>query len=144
MGKLSVGKFNFKHDGNGNYTGTTEVGYLQIGETLKIAMIPGELEPSIASGTLVMHAANSFSGTDFSHNPLCETAGGDYLYVFGLTNDAIGYIIPDNDFCMLFLGTKRAAKLFGNHYLEIFSYGKTAASTVVKAFEDAVNKSVPD
>ncbi|NLA77189.1 MAG: hypothetical protein GX851_05085 [Clostridiales bacterium] len=145
IGKLGVGKFNFTHEGGGAYKSTTEVGYLEIGENVKVAMIPGELEPSVVSGTLVMHAEHSFSGTDFTHKALSETAGGDNLYVFGLTNDAIGYIIPDNDFCMLFLGTKKAAKLFGNHYLEIFSFGKSTASTIAAAFEDAVKKlSKPD
>ena len=59
------------------------------------------------------------------------------LTVFGLTTDACGYIIPDNDFSMMFLGSNKfMQKLFGNHYLEIFSFGKETASTLVRAFKD--------
>ena len=55
----------------------------------------------------------------------------------GLSNDAIGYIIPDNDFSMMFLGTgKVMKKLFGNHYLEIFSFGKNTAVNIADKFKE--------
>ena len=58
------------------------------------------------------------------------------MTVFGLANDAIGYIIPDNDFSMMFLGTgKLMKKLFGNHYLEIFSFGKDTAVSLADTFK---------
>ena len=40
----------------------------------------------------------------------------------GLCNDAIGYIVPDNDYV---LGE------FGNHYHELIGIGKNTGSTII-------------
>jgi hypothetical protein len=38
---------------------------------------------------------------------------------------------------MMFLGSNKfMRKIFGDHYLEIFSFGKETASTIVNAFKD--------
>ena len=113
---------------------------MELGKTLKFAMIPGEMDPSITTGTLVMKSENVWTGEDFPLPSLESIAGSDTLSVIGLCNDAIGYIIPDNDFLMVFFGSSdKAYKLFGNHYQEIFSFGRKTASTLVKAFEKAVH-----
>ncbi len=140
IGKLHIGSFGIYRTPDGAYNGLTEVGYMELGKTLKFAMIPGEMDPSITSGTLVMKGENVWSGEDFPLPSIEEIAGTDKLCVIGLANDAIGYIIPDNDFLMVFFGSSdRAYKLFGSHYQEIFSFGKTTASTLVKAFIKAVH-----
>ena len=108
-----------------------------MGNCLKIAFIPGEIEPDILSGSNSLKKEYSFSGENFSEGSLKEALECEDLMVFGLTNDSCGYIIPDNDFSMMFLGSNKfMRKIFGNHYLEIFSFGKETASTIVKAFKD--------
>lgn len=141
VGKLNIGEYNIKSDGNG-FTSFTESGVLSLGGgEVKAAMVPGELEPAVLSGSYAARAEYSYSKKDFSQKPLCAAAGDSDLVVFGLCNDAIGYIIPDNDFLMMFLGTgKKMKKLFGSHYLEIFSFGKNTAAYVVKGFEKALER----
>ena len=139
IGKLEIGNFGVLKNFDGSYSSVTEVGYMELGKDLKFAMIPGEMDPSITSGTLVMKGENVFTGEDFPLPSLEEIAGTDKLCVIGLCNDAIGYIIPDNDFLMVFFGSSKFAyKLFGSHYHEIFSFGRKTASTLVKAFIEAV------
>lgn len=138
IGKLEIGNFGVLKNADGSYSSITEVGYMELGKNIKFAMIPGEMDPSITSGTLVMKGENVFTGEDFPLPSLEEIAGTENLCVIGLCNDAIGYIIPDNDFLMVFFGSSELAyKLFGSHYHEIFSFGRKTASTLVKAFIEA-------
>lgn len=137
VGKLNIGNYNIISDGKG-FSSFTEVGYLEIGGEVKAALIPGELEPALLSGSYACEKEYSYSKTEFSGIPLCRLAYDSSLCVFGLCNDAIGYIIPDNDFSMMFLGTgKKMNKLFGNHYLEIFSFGKNTARSITDGFDKA-------
>ena len=54
-----------------------------------------------------------------------------HLTVIGLCNDAIGYIVPDNDFGSVF------AK---DHYEEAVSAGQRTASNIVGAFMRVAEK----
>ncbi len=137
ISKCRVGNYTVAKSDNKQYESVTEIGVLELGNTLKIAFIPGEIEPDILSGSSTLKKETSFSGEDFPEGSLKEVLEYEDLTVFGLTNDACGYIIPDNDFSMMFLGSNKfMQKLFGNHYLEIFSFGKETASTIVRAFKD--------
>lgn len=137
ISKCRVGNYTVAKSDNKQYESVTEIGVLELGNTLKIAFIPGEIEPDILSGSSSLKKEFAFSGDDFPEKSLKEVLEYEDLTVFGLTNDACGYIIPDNDFSMMFLGSNKfMQKLFGNHYLEIFSFGKETASTIVKAFKD--------
>ncbi len=141
VGKLRVGSYTILPGSDGKYTSFTEVSLLELGGERKIAFVPGELEPAILSGSSAAKSEKSFSGTDFSGQPLYKSANDEKLVVFGLSNDAMGYIIPDNDFSMMFLGTsKLMSKLFGNHYLEIFSFGKNAGVSVAEGFKALCEK----
>ncbi len=143
IGKLHIGNFGIYRTPDGAYNSLTEVGYMELGKTLKFAMIPGEMDPSITTGTLVMKGENVWTGEDFPLPSLESIARSDTLCVIGLANDAIGYIIPDNDFLMVFFGSSdKAYKLFGNHYQEIFSFGRKTASTLVKTFMKASGKPI--
>ncbi len=77
---------------------TTEIGYAEIGENIKILMMPGEAFPEIIYGGFST-AENSFNGTEYPY-PALNTLfdEGDEILTFGLCNDAIGYIVPDNDY----------------------------------------------
>lgn len=137
ISKCRVGNYTVSKSDNKQYESVTEIGVLELGNALKIAFIPGEIEPDILSGSSSLKKEFAFSGEDFPESSLKDVLEYKDLTVFGLTNDACGYIIPDNDFSMMFLGSNKfMQKLFGNHYLEIFSFGKETASTIVRAFKD--------
>ncbi len=145
IAKHRIGNYTVLPGENGKYTSFTEVGVLQLGDKRKIAFMPGELEPAVLSGSQAVKSQESYGKTDFSSTVLSESAEYNDLTVFGLTNDAIGYIIPDNDFSMMFLGTsKKMKKLFGNHYLEIFSFGKKTAVSIAEGFKQIFNSGVKD
>lgn len=123
--KLQIVNYLIKKTDEG-YFSTTEIGYMEIGENLKVAFVPGEFCADLAYGGSSLKAENSASGKDFSEQTLAELFGEDIL-VFGMANDAIGYIVPDNDYLM--------CVDFG-HYHETISLGKSTASTLLKAFAE--------
>lgn len=116
-------------DNNTELEVVTELGYLEFGTELAIAVIPGELEPAIAYGGY-LDADSSWTGTDFDYTTLQEIVGTDKeLLVFGLTNDQIGYILEDNDYSSILSGVNE----------EIVATGCSAGSTTINAFEELVD-----
>lgn len=104
----------------------TELGYLEIGTKLAVAIIPGELEPAIAYGGY-LDADHSWTGTDFDYPSLQDIVGTDKeLLVFGLMNDQIGYILEDNDYSSILSGVNE----------EIVATGNIAGSTTINAFKE--------
>ncbi|MBR5825589.1 MAG: neutral/alkaline non-lysosomal ceramidase N-terminal domain-containing protein [Clostridia bacterium] len=106
---------------------TTEIGYAEIGENIKILMMPGEAFPEIIYGGFTT-AETSFNGTDYPY-PALETLFGedDDVLTFGLCNDAIGYIVPDQDY-----NAKESH--------ELISVGPKAASTLSGAFIELIEE----
>ncbi len=139
IGKLNLAQYQILRAQDGSFCTMTELGYLELGGKIKVAMVPGEYTPGLVNGQGDALGENVISGKDFDKPSLEESAGEDVL-VFGLANDAIGYVIPDNDFLMLHLGNgSLPRKLFGNnytHYQEMFSLGKNTASTLAQAFQE--------
>ena len=88
----------------GIYELETETGYLELGGEFKALLVPGEITPGLVSGTGDMLAENSITNRASGFKSLCDIVGGDTA-VFGLANDALGYIIPDNDYCICLLYT---------------------------------------
>lgn len=116
----------------------TEVGYCEIGENLAIMLVPGEMDPAIAFGGI--RSAASWSGKGWEY-PYLKDLTSRKLLVFGLTNDQIGYIVPDNDYANTF------ADLFSDlypardgHYEEMISLGKQSASSLVSAFAEMLKE----
>lgn len=102
---------------------TTEIGYAEIGENIKILMMPGEIFPEIVYGGF-LSADKAYNGTEYPCAALnTYFSESDSVLTFGLCNDALGYIVPDNDY--------DSSK---SH--ETISVGPTAASTISRAFED--------
>lgn len=116
----------------------SELGYAEFGKELAIAMIPGEMSPEIAWGG-AKTAAESWNGKNWNYPPMQESAGKKLL-VFGLTNDQIGYIIPDNEVATTLadaLGGIFGKHPYGEgngHYPEMLSISRTGASTLTKYF----------
>ncbi len=130
VGKLNLANYDMIKTEDGQYAAYTEIGYLEIGDALKVVMVPGEYSPELAIGGALMLAENSFDGTDFPYPSLKEIVGDDIL-VFGMANDEVGYILPDNDYCMIFFDD---SKIFGDHYQETISFGRHAGSDITKGF----------
>lgn len=115
-------------DSNNVLEVATELGYLEIGTKLAVAIIPGELEPAIAYGGY-LDADHSWTGTDFDYPSLQDIVGTDKeLLVFGLMNDQIGYILEDNDYSSILSGVNE----------EIVATGNLAGSTTINAFEELI------
>lgn len=123
LGKLNIANYKMLKSGE-NYSVFSEIGYIEIGGNIKIAMVPGEFCADLLTGGASLKAEGAVTKTDFGYPPIREIFGNDTI-AFGLSNDEIGYIVPDNDFTM---GDP------GNHYHELVSLGKYAGSSVIKGF----------
>ena len=108
------------------YTVVTELGYMELGGTLGVALVPGEIEPAILWGGAVS-AADSWTGKEWTFTPWAETCGAERLICFGLCNDQVGYILCDNDYRSMLTENE-----------EINAVSKTVGSTMTKAFESLI------
>lgn len=111
--------------GEGESFLSTEIGYAEIGSH-KIVMMPGEISQDLVAGGDSLTKAGSINKEDFAGKTVREIFGEDAI-VFGLANDAIGYVVPDNDYCM---------GLVFNHYQETLSLGKNTASFLMGQYEN--------
>lgn len=116
-------------DNDGNLYVASEIGYMEIGTNLAVAIIPGELEPAIAFGGY-LDKTNSWKNEDFDYPCLQDIVIGKELIVFGLTNDQVGYILEDNDYSSIFSGVNE----------EIVATGDKAGSSTIEAFEKLYNE----
>ena len=86
---------------SGNFTLITEIGYMELGNKVGIALVPGEIAPEILWGGAVLKE-ESWIKESWDYEPLEKTSGADKLLCFGLNNDQMGYILPDNDIRSMF------------------------------------------
>lgn len=133
------------------YSIITEVGYIEIGSDIAMLTVPGELIPQLVYGNVVT-ADEAYLGTDWELDCTADLLEGKTVLVMGLCNDAIGYIIPDNDYAPFIADSlwnleigdwKLGAELFGEphrHYEETLSTGGKAASSVMGALNAIVEE----
>lgn len=115
---------------NGKIYLTSEIGYVEIGKNIKIVEAPGEVLPELVYGGF-FSAEESYNGTDYPYDALnIYFDDSDELLVFGLCNDAVGYIVPDNDY---------TSSNEEGHYEETVSTGSCSASAFSKAFAELIN-----
>lgn len=120
------------------YSLITEVGYLEFGTDIVMLTVPGELIPQLVYGNVV-DKTQSYTGTDWNYEYTADIIGeGKTVLVMGLCNDAIGYIVPDNDYAPFIAdslwNTDMGEKLWGEpqrHYEEMLSAGSEAGSSVM-------------
>ena len=124
-GKLNLAAYDVLREGR-DYFITTEIGYMELGGAVRVALMPGEVCQDLVVGGGSLTADGSFRKRDFGEKTICELFGTDTI-VFGLANDAIGYIVPDNDYC--------TCGVF-DHYHELIALGEHTASTILRAFAD--------
>ena len=123
-GKLRLANYDILRGSDGCYSVITEIGYLQLGD-ISAALVPGELISDLYTGGSSLTSEGSYTKKDFGHPSLKQLFGENTL-CFGLTNDAIGYIVPDNDYKFV---------IFDDHYQELISLGAGTASAVMTVFE---------
>ncbi len=121
--KITMADDGNKDDKSFDLNFVTETGFAVLGNTLSIAMVPGELMPEIAIGGAFPDWA-SYNGETWNYPSLKEILGTE-IAVAGLCNDFIGYIVPDNDYGSI---------LAPLHYEESASAGRKTASEIVSAF----------
>ncbi len=113
----------FKEDGKIYLT--SEIGYVEIGKNIKIIEAPGEALPELIYGGFYS-AEEAFNGTEYPYEGIATCFGeDDEVLVFGLCNDAVGYIVPDNDY------SSSGAE---GHYEETVSTGSNSGTAFSKAF----------
>lgn len=125
----------------------SEVGYLEIGTDIVMLTVPGELIPELVYGNVV-DKTEAYLGTDWELDCTAELLGEDKtVLVMGLCNDALGYIVPDNDYAPFIAdslwNTDAGEKLWGpahRHYEEMLSTGSKAGSTIIGALNKLVNE----
>ncbi len=122
-GRANLVTYNILRTEKGDYEVVTETGYVEIGQVMKAVMVPGEIVTDIIYGGGSLTAEGSFSCEDFQYKSVCDIFGDKELTAFGLCNDALGYIVPDNDYTLI-------------SYHELISLGSKAASSIVGALSE--------
>ena len=116
----------------------TEISYMELGNRqIGMFLVPGELYSEFYSGNF-LPADESANGFDAEYKPLSQMTECEHSFVVGLCNDALGYIIPDNDFLNNeWLGFFDICKdRFGRtHYEETNSVGPNEARVIIDAMD---------
>ncbi|MCL2507620.1 MAG: hypothetical protein FWF05_00445 [Oscillospiraceae bacterium] len=115
------------------YYTVTEVGYMEIGDALKVFLSPGEIYGELLMGD------EGGSMNAFKYPPLRELYG-DNLIIFDLMNDAAGYVEPDNEYVIVGYRYNEANDVLeSDSWALLVSMGKNAASDIIGAFIDLVD-----
>lgn len=126
VGKLNLANYVVITKEDGTYATITEIGYMEMGNQFKTVFLPGEIcQDLVAPNGASLLAENAVTAKPFKSQPASGIFGDD-VKCFGLMNDAIGYVVPDNDFTM---GDPV------NHYHELISLGKNVASALMEGLE---------
>ncbi len=125
LGKTSIAdNFVLKDDAYGYYT-VTEVGYMEIGDVLKVYISPGETFGELLDG------GKGIEG--FPYNSIRETVGENTI-VFDLMNDAAGYVANDENYVLAGIQYNEEEDVFDDDTWCLISYGKHTASTLLSHF----------
>ncbi len=127
LGKTSVADNFVLKDNLGRYYTVSEVGYLEIGENMKVYMSPGETFGELFLGG---------SGAEgFELKPIRERTG-ENIIVMDLMNDAAGYVANPENFVLAGLQYNEESGEFDSDTWCLISYGKNAATTFIGTFYD--------
>lgn len=127
VGKLNLANYVVIAKEDGSYATITEIGYMELGNQFKTVFLPGEIcQDLVAPNGLSLNAAYAVTASSYKSMPASAIFGED-VKCFGLMNDAIGYVVPDNDFTM---GDPV------NHYHELISLGKNVASALTDGLQE--------
>lgn len=128
LAKLSLADNAVYKDGRTYYT-PTEVGYMELGKTVKVFLSPGETYGELLKG------GEGMEGFPFAS---IREKLGDNVIVFDLFNDAVGYVMPDNEFMYLHVDNDNGS-IDINGAWGLTSAGKTAASQLIGKFYEVAD-----
>ncbi|MCL2508688.1 MAG: hypothetical protein FWF05_05885 [Oscillospiraceae bacterium] len=142
VAKRGMLNMNLLRDGK-SLAAVTEVGYMELGGAVTVALVPGEFTPGLAWRGGDSTKEFSIRQRDFAYPTFSESAGREVL-VFGLCNDELGYIIPDNDHVMFYVPRGVANALLKtwdyDHYAELLSPSRNAAGVFADAFAELAGR----
>ncbi len=125
LGKTSVADNFILKDNFSRYYTVTEVGYLEIGDEMKVYMSPGETFGEIVYGG---------KGADgFELAPVRKYTGEDII-VMDLMNDAAGYVANPANFCLAGIQYNEENDAYDSDTWCLISYGKNAATAFISNF----------
>ncbi len=127
LGKTSVADNFILKDNWGRYYTVTEVGYLEIGDDMKVYMSPGE-----TFGELI-HGGDGAQGFELA--PVREYTGEDII-VMDLMNDAAGYVANPANYCLAGIQYNEEKGEYDSDTWCLISYGKGAAPSFIGNFYD--------
>lgn len=135
FGKLSLANNVMYQDAEGNIVASTEVGYMELGKDIKIILCPGE-----TYAELVLGGTDNIDEMPFGCAQDIMNDGNDEILVFDLVNDALGYIMADQDFVYLRLNydAEDDELSFGDSW-GLTSIGGSAASDIYGKFYEIYN-----
>lgn len=129
----------------------TETNYIEIGNSVVMLTAPGELSPAFVLGSSAdfdgeyfWNGKTSISGEEWKYSPIEKTALGNAadkkFIMMGITNNELGYILPDNfAFCSM-LGAARFYKANPGDMFNcmMLTPGKTSASLLTEQYEKLI------
>ena len=127
LGKTSVADNFVLKDDYGRYYTVSEVGYLEIGDNMKVYMSPGETFGELLLG------GNGAAGFELA--PIREYTGEDII-IMDLMNDAAGYVANPANYVLAGLQYNEEKAVFDSDTWCLISYGKNAATKFIGTFYD--------
>ena len=119
-------------DKNGETCMATEMGYIEFGNEIGLALFPGEFYPETFWGDDITNNT-TWDGTQWQYDSLHNSVDGVKVYCVSLANDEIGYVLTDNNFA--FMG-----HIIGDGIAdEVLSVGKHAGSYLVGEYYSMIN-----
>ncbi len=127
LGKTSIADNLVLKDMRNNYYTVSEVGYLEIGDNMKVYMSPGETFGELLFGG---NGANGFP------MPTIREYTGEDIIIMDLMNDAAGYVANEANYVMAGYQYNELTGGFDSDTWCLISYGKHAGTTFIKNFYD--------
>ena len=125
LAKASIpDNFTLKDDADNYYT-VTEVGYLELGDSVKVYMSPGETFGELLIG--------GYGAEGFEYAPIREYTGEDII-IMDLMNDAAGYVANPENFVLAGYQYNRESDKLDSDTWCLISYGKGAAGAFIGNF----------
>ncbi|MBR5246667.1 MAG: hypothetical protein IKV25_04765 [Clostridia bacterium] len=125
LGKTSIADNFVLKDVKNNYYTVSEVGYLEIGDNMKVYMSPGETFGELLFGG---------SGAEGFPMPTIREYTGEDIIIMDLMNDAAGYVANEANYVMAGYQYNELTGGFDSDTWCLISYGKHAGTTFIKNF----------
>ncbi len=98
--KLVNNKAYYTDNGKDMVVMASEIGYLEFGNAVGFALFPAELYPEVFWGDEITGGAN-WDGSEWQFDSLHNSVNGVDVYAVSLANDALGYVLTDNNFAFM-------------------------------------------